>query len=176
MGEIITIAATGDSFITRRLPEKDKNSKAIYDLMKQADVRFTNLEVTTHHFEGFPSAVSGGSWAVAHPSVLEDLKRYGFNLIGWATNHTLDFSYGGLHATEKNLNNYNFVHAGAGCNLAEASEPRYLETTNGRVAIISATSTFDKTWKAGDQRPDMMGRPGINPLRYDVVYEISNEM
>ncbi|MEN1969814.1 CapA family protein [Lentibacillus sp. N15] len=175
MSEPITITATGDSFITRRLPENDKNAGRISDIIQQADVRFTNLEVTTHHFEGFPSAVSGGSWAIAHPGVLEDLKKYGFNLIAWATNHTLDFSYGGLKATENYLNKYSFVHAGAGCNLAEASQPRYLETVNGRVAIISVTSTFHETWKAGEQRPDLIGRPGINPLRHNVVYEVSKE-
>src|SRR5699024_9889359 len=133
----LTVAATGDSFITRRLPENDDNSNIIYKLMRQADVKFTNLEVTTHDFEGYPSAISGGSWSVAQPDVLYDLKKYGFNLIGWATNHALDFSYGGLKATKKNLDRYQFVHAGAGCNLSEASEPKYLETAHGRVALIS---------------------------------------
>ncbi|MBY7144418.1 CapA family protein [Virgibacillus sp. NKC19-3] len=142
MDETITFAATGDSFITRRLPKNDPHSCQIAEVMEQADVRFTNLEVTTHNFEAYPSAVSGGSWAVASPTVLSDLKSYGFNMVSWATNHTLDFSFGGLEATEKNLNHYNFVHAGAGHNLAEASKPTYMETVHGRVAIISATSTF----------------------------------
>jgi len=175
MRRSLTIAATGDSFITRRLPENDHNSSVIYDIMKQADVRFTNLEVTTHHFEGFPSAISGGSWSIAEPEVLEDLKKYGVNLIGWATNHALDFSYGGLRATERNLNKYNFIHAGAGRNLAEANEPRYLETVNGRVALISTTSTFHETWRAGEQRPDIIGRPGVNPLGHNIVYKVSRE-
>ncbi|WP_059104294.1 CapA family protein [Shouchella shacheensis] len=175
MSEEITIAATGDSFITRRLAENDEDSKVIIDVMKQAEVRFTNLEVTTHDFEGYPSAVSGGAWAVAHPSVLEDLKKYGFNLLAWATNHALDFSFGGLEATEKYLNDHGFVHAGAGSNLAEASQPRYLETSSGRVAIISATSTFHESWRAGEQRPDMLGRPGVNPLRYNVEYHVTED-
>lgn len=175
MDKTIIFAATGDSFITRRLPKNDKHSHLIADVVEQADVRFTNLEVTTHDYEGYPSAVSGGSWAVAHPSVLGDLKSYGFNLVSWATNHTLDFSFGGLEATKKYLNQYNFIHAGAGNNLAEASKPKYIETANGRVAIISATSTFHETWRAGEQRPDIIGRPGINPLRYNVVYKVSEK-
>ncbi|WP_019153535.1 CapA family protein [Robertmurraya massiliosenegalensis] len=175
MGEEVTIAATGDSFITRRLPDEDYNSKVISDVLMKADVRFTNLEVTVHDFEGYPSAESGGAWAVSHPSVLHDLKKYGFNLLAWATNHTLDFSIGGLVATEKYLNENQFVHAGAGENLAEASKPRYLETKKGRVAIISATSTFYESWRAGEQRPDIIGRPGINPLRHEIVYEVTRE-
>lgn len=176
MNQKMTFVATGDSFITRRLPSK--NNKAFNELsslIKSAEVRFTNLEVTTHHFEGTPGAVSGGTWAIASPDVLEDLKEYGFNLVAWANNHTLDYLYGGLEATEKYLNQYGFVHGGAGSNLARASEPRYLETPSGRVALIAATSSFHETWAAGEQRPDMDGRPGINPLRYQTVHNISAE-
>lgn len=175
MNQPITFVATGDSFITRRLPGKDEAFKQLSSLIKQADVRFTNLEVTTHYFEGIPGAVSGGTWAVAPPDVLEDLKAYGFNVMSWATNHTLDYSYGGLEATERYLNQHGIIHAGAGRNLAEAGAPRYLETPAGRVALISVTSTFHETWVAGEQRPDMVGRPGINPLRYESIHTISPE-
>lgn len=175
MSQPMTFVATGDSFITRRLPSKDEAFNQLSSLIRSAAVRFTNLEVTTHYFEGIPSAVSGGTWAVASPDVLEDLKAYGFNLVAWANNHTLDYSYGGLEATEKYLNQYGFVHAGAGSHLGKANEPKYLETPSGRVALISVTSSFHETAVAGEQRPDMIGRPGINPLRYDTVYTISAE-
>ncbi|WP_232700247.1 CapA family protein [Brevibacillus daliensis] len=175
MNNSITFVATGDSFITRRLPSKDESFKMLSSLICSADVRFTNLEVTTHHLEGTPSAVSGGTWAVAHPDVLKDLKAYGFNVLAWANNHTLDYSYDGLAATEKYLNQYDFIHAGAGSNLANASQPKYLETPSGRVALISVTSTFHESWIAGEQRPDMIGRPGINPLRHNTLHVISRE-
>lgn len=175
MENSLTFVATGDSFITRRVPAGNKSFEEISSLIHSADVRFTNLEVTTHHFEGYPGAVSGGTWAVSPPNVLEDLKNYGFNLVAWANNHTLDYTYGGLEATEEYLNRYGFVHAGVGRNLAFASEPRFLETNSGRVALISATSTFHETAVAGEQRPDMMGRPGINPLRYKTIHKISTE-
>lgn len=171
----IVFSATGDSFITRRLPSKDGPFQELSSLLKNTDVRFTNLEVTTHNFEGEPGAVSGGTWAIAAPTVLEDLKDYGFNLVAWANNHTLDYSFGGLHATERSLNQYGFIHAGAGKNLAKASEPRYLETASGRVALISVTSSFHESWIAGNERPDMMGRPGVNPLRYHTIYTVTSE-
>lgn len=171
----IVFSATGDSFITRRLPSKDGPFQELSSLLKNTDVRFTNLEVTTHNHEGEPGAVSGGTWAIAAPTVLEDLKDYGFNLVAWANNHTLDYSFGGLHATERSLNQYGFIHAGAGKNLAKASEPRYLETASGRVALISVTSSFHESWIAGNERPDMMGRPGVNPLRYHTIYTVTSE-
>lgn len=171
----VSFVATGDSFITRRLPLKDENYFKISSLINTADVRFTNLEVTTHEMEGIPSAISGGTWAMAHPDVLKDLKAYGFNLIAWANNHTLDYSYEGLLATEKYLNQYGFIHAGAGSNLSYASQARYLETPSGRIALISVTSTFHDSWVAGEQRPDMIGRPGINPLRHHTYHVISKD-
>ncbi|MFM9276774.1 CapA family protein [Paenibacillus jiagnxiensis] len=173
MSREIAFAATGDAFITRRLPVQDEAFERLSTILKQANVRFTNLEVTLHHHEGTPAAVSGGTWAMGPPDALCDLKAYGFNLIAWANNHTLDYSYGGLEATEKYLNKHGFVHAGAGMNLASACEPRYLETAAGRVAIISATSTCHESAIAGDQRPDMIGRPGVNPLGYETIHKIS---
>ena len=175
MKEEIIFAATGDSFITRNLPVNDQDSLELSSIIKKAHVRFTNLEVTLHESEGIPSAVSGGTWAKASPIVLKDIKKYGFNLIAWANNHTLDYSFGGLEATERNLNENGFIHGGAGENLASASEPRYLETTAGRVALIAATSTFHESWAAGDQRSDMIGRPGVNPLRFQTIYKVTPE-
>ncbi|WP_423801862.1 CapA family protein [Neobacillus sp. SAB-20_R2A] len=171
----ITFAASGDSFITRRIPAKDDQFRNISSVIKSADVRFTNLEVTVHNQEGIPGAVSGGTWAMGPPAVLMDIKDYGFNLIAWANNHTLDYTFKGLEATEKYLNEHEFVHAGAGMNLASACEPRYLETEGGRVALVAATSSFHETWVAGEQRPDMAGRPGINPLRFQTTYKVASK-
>lgn len=176
MATRLSFAAAGDSFITRRLPSVENASfRKLAEFLQRADVRFTNLEVTVHNREGVPSALSGGTWAAAHPEVLRDLKAYGFNLVAWANNHTLDYLYEGLHATKRHLDQFGFVHAGVGHNLAEASEVKYLETRNGRVALIAATSTFHEFWAAGEQRPDMIGRPGVNPLRYRVEHRISEE-
>jgi poly-gamma-glutamate synthesis protein (capsule biosynthesis protein) len=172
---MISFTATGDSFITRKKPSNGEEFLKLSSLIKEADVRFTNLEITTHHFEGYPSAVSGGTWAVAPPYVLNELKDYGFNLIAWANNHTMDYSHGGLQATERYLDEHEFVHAGVGDSLAKASAPKYLETKGGRVALISATSTFHESAVAGEQRPDIMGRPGVNPLRYKTIHHISPE-
>lgn len=171
----MTIAATGDSFITRRLPAGDDTHPDLAELLGRSDIRFTNLEVTVHRMEGFPSAQSGGTWAVADPAVLEDLRRYGFNALAWANNHTLDYSYGGLEATTRYLDRYDWVHAGVGRNLAEAGAIKYMEFQGGRAALIAATSTFHESWRAGEQRSDGIGRPGVNPLRYMTTYRISEE-
>lgn len=175
MSDAITFSAVGDCFLTRRLPKGDIEAEKVKEIVKQGDARFANLEVTVQRGEGTPSAFSGGTWATAEPEVLNDLSSYSFNLLNGATNHALDYLYTGLSATEKYVKEHEFVYAGLGKNLAEAAEPRYLETTKGRVALIACTSTFHESWAAGDQGPDMKGRPGINPLRYKTTYSVSDE-
>jgi poly-gamma-glutamate synthesis protein (capsule biosynthesis protein) len=64
------------------------------------------------------------------------------------------------------------VHAGTGRNLAEARAPAYLETAQGRVALLSGTTTLFPWGKAGDQRRDMQGRPGANLLRHYVEHTV----
>ena len=59
-----TIIATGDSFMTRRLPENGyEGFDQIREILSRYEVRFNNLEITTHNQEGVPSAFSGGTWA-----------------------------------------------------------------------------------------------------------------
>ncbi|USG67622.1 CapA family protein [Brevibacillus ruminantium] len=175
-GKRMSFVATGDSFITRRLPKVESvDFQKLAAVISQAEFRFTNLEVTTHRFEGFPFAFSGGTWAIAPPEVLLDLKAFGFNIMSWANNHTMDYGYGGLEATRRHLNEYGIPHAGVGLNLAEASQPAYLDCPSGRVALIAVTSTFHESWVAGQQRPDMAGRPGVNPLRYTTTYQLPEE-
>src|SRR6056297_3254804 len=114
MGTQISFAATGDSFITRTLPEKDEKFNSIKNILMSAHVKFTNLETTVHKNSGYPAAVSGGTWAKAAPEVLKVLKDYGFDILSLANNHMLDYSIGGLLSTLKNVRDYNFNSCGAG--------------------------------------------------------------
>ncbi|WP_042354179.1 CapA family protein [Bacillus rubiinfantis] len=173
--ETIKIAVTGDSFITQRLPRDDDGLLEIRDYLAGFDVRFTNFEVTVHNFDQSPSATSGGTWAAARPVVLKDLDWLGFNILACANNHCLDWLHGGLLSTITCLEKADWVFAGIGRNLAEASQPKYLETKAGRVALISVTSSFEKWHRAGEQRPDVPGRPGVNPLGHKKVHKVSSE-
>lgn len=176
MKKTMTFVATGDSFITCRLPyPKGEAFEDIKKIIDKGQVKFTNLEVTVHDFQGPPAAFSGGTWAIADPGVLKDIDAYGFNLLNIANNHTLDYSYGGLQATEDNLKKYDFIYGGAGENMAKASDPKYLTCPSGRVGFIAATSTYYESWIAGEQRRDVKGRPGVNPLRHRDVHIINKE-
>lgn len=172
---MVKIAVMGDSFITQRLPKDDSDLIQLQQLLAGFDVRFTNFEVTLHNFEHPPAATSGGTWAAARPVVLKDLGWLGLNMLACANNHSLDWMHGGLLFTIELLEKNEWVYAGIGRNLAEASQPRYLETKTGRVALISVTATYDQWHRAGEQRSDVPGRPGVNPLGHKRIHQVSKK-
>lgn len=172
---IVKVAAAGDILITRNIPAHNRGVEPVRRFLGRADVRAANLETTVTDGKCFASAFSGGTWLTAQESCLKDVGRYGFNLLGLANNHTMDYSYEGLQQTRENLDRYGFLYAGAGDNLYEASRPVMLETDGGRVGVIDICSTFDNAARAGMQTARMPGRPGLNPLRFSQVYRITKE-
>lgn len=173
MAEKTTFIATGDAFMTRRLPKDGYPGFAeVQQIIGMHDVRFNNLEFTSHNQEGYPAAFSGGTWAMAEPEILDDLNRYGFNLYNTANNHSCDYSCGGVVATIKHLRERDMVFAGTGESLQEAASPAYLETPNARVALIAASSSFHESGAAGYRSISMLGRPGLNPLRFQKTYHV----
>lgn len=168
--------AAGDMIIQKRIYEDYEGFNELAPFIKQGDARFFNLETTLNH-EGEASAsqFSGGTYIRTNPEVLEDIKPFGFNMTSFNNNHALDFFYDGFMATLDAVNDSGLVHSGAGRNLAEASAPRYLETKNGRVALISVNTNFDPSMMAGEQSPRVKGRPGINGLRLEKYIELPKE-
>ena len=178
MSEKTTFIATGDAFMTRRLPEGGyPGFKEIQEIIGRHDVRFNNLEITIHNQEGFPATTSGGTWAMAEPEILDDLKKFGFNLYNTANNHSGDYSCGGVLATIKHLRERDMIFAGTGETLRDAAAPAYLETPNARVALIAASSTVaGASAIAGDRSVSMkVGRPGLNPLRRVTTYHVEQK-
>ncbi len=178
MSEKTTFIATGDSFMTRRLPKDGyPGFDKIQKIIGRHDVKFNNLEITIHNQEGYPATTSGGTWAMAEPEILDDLKRYGFNLYNTANNHSGDYSQGGVMATIKYLKERDMVYAGTGETLRDAAAPAYLETPNARVALIAANSTVaGASAIAGDRSVSMqVGRPGLNPLRRVTTYHVEQK-
>ncbi|MBQ2889311.1 MAG: CapA family protein [Clostridia bacterium] len=168
--------AAGDMIIQKRIYEDYEGFCELAPFIKQGDARFFNLETTLNH-EGEASAsqFSGGTYIRTNPEVLEDIKPFGFNMTSFNNNHALDFFYDGFMATLDAVNKSGLVHSGAGRNLAEASAPRYLETKNGRVALISVNTNFDPSMMAGEQSPRVKGRPGVNGLRIEKHVELTKE-
>ena len=172
-----TLLCVGDAFIARKIGVygEETDIKPLFKRIKDADVSFINLEIAIHNYEGYPIGEGKtDAYGQADPIVADDLKNIGFDLCSQANNHTMDYSSGGLEATIRNLDQIGLVHAGAGKNLAEAREAAYLDSACGIVSLVSA-STYN-LGVASHARRDLPGRPGINPLRFNILYHLKPEL
>lgn len=175
-GSKMSFTAAGDMLIQRKISIKYEGFDALKDYISKADVRFFNLETTIHNGQYFGNQFCGGSYLSTDKSALDIAKEYGFNILSFANNHTMDYSHGGLLATLENVNKAGFANAGVGENLDAAAAPCYLDTSNGRVALISVVSTIvNPAAMAGRQSRLIKGRPGVNALRFDEVIEVIPE-
>lgn len=169
--ESFTMALTGDSIITRKLSVYDEPEfLQMIELIRSADLAFTNLEMLFHDYEPYPMAESGGTWMRGDPELAKELAWAGIDMVARANNHTGDYGVLGMRLTSKYVEEAGIVHAGVGESLAEAREAKFLETAKARVALISISSSFANHMRAGKSRDDMPPRPGLNPLRYKTTY------
>lgn len=168
--------AAGDMLVQRRIPHDSEGFAEVAAQIERGDARFLNLETTLHNGEHAANQFSGGSYLRADPKTLDDVKAYGFNLLSFANNHAMDFGHGGLLSTKKYIDEAGFPNTGAGSNLDEASAPAYLDTKNGRAALISVVSTINNDAAiAGRQSRRYVGRPGVNALRVSSHLQVTEE-
>ncbi|MGV6873125.1 CapA family protein [Pseudochelatococcus sp. B33] len=170
----IRMAFTGDTMLTRQLsPFDEPDYTALRELLRGADLAFTNLETNVREpHEGVP-ILTQGTPMTTPPELLADLQWLGFDLVSSANNHASDYGGEGMVATARHLRRAGLAYAGIGETLAQARAPGYRDTPAGRVGLVSVTSYFKPGDRAGDQRPDAAGRPGINPLGFESEYDVA---
>ena len=172
--EPFRMALTGDSIITRRLSVyNEPEFLKMVELIRGADVAFTNVEMLFHDYEGYPMHQSGGTYMRAEPELAAELVWAGFDLGSLANNHTGDYGVAGMRLTMETVRRAGLVAAGTGNSLAEAREAKFLETARARVALISVASTFPDHSRAGKSRGSIPARPGLSPLRFETTTLVS---
>ncbi len=169
-----TICSVGDAIHTSDMPS-DYNIKPIKNIVESADIRLFNLEYVLSESPAYGSTYCGGTWLAAKTDSLDDLLEYGFNGCSFANNHTMDYSYDGMFSTLEAVRSRNLPVSGAGKDLIEASDYAVIDAPNGKCALISICSTFNDAARAGNPSDTVPGRPGLNPLRFSTVYEITEE-
>lgn len=175
-----TMVAVGDLIVSRPLTKGNHPGfDDIVKILQDADVTFGNLEVNifdSRSFKGYPQAEYGGAYHLSLPEVGPDLKAMGFDIVGRANNHTLDWGVEGMRETSRMLDESGIVHAGTGENLAQAGAARFLETARGRVGLVSLATTFPPMFRACDPAGEAPGRPGLNPLRLAQSIVVPSDM
>lgn len=169
------ICITGDSILMDPIPESYEGLESIRDYIAQADVRVNNLEMVISVHDQFASTYCGVPWLTAKPEILDDILSYGFNCFGFANNHTMDYSYGGVESTLEAMKQRKMPVCGAGMSLAEATAPAMVDTKEGKVAVLCITSTCDDAARAGDAGHVIPARPGVNKLRHTETFLVTPE-
>ncbi|MFA7248302.1 MAG: CapA family protein [Dehalococcoidia bacterium] len=169
----ILMALTGESLITRAVSrDREPDFTKLVEMIRSADVGFTHAEMLFHDYEPTPAYMSGGTYMRSDPHNIAELQWMGFDFLSTACNHSFDYGEGGVLKNIENLRKFNMPFAGTGRNLAEARGPVYIETSKGRIALLSATTSGPPPGRAGDQRRDVQGRPGSNYIRHTVEYVV----
>lgn len=169
------ICITGDSILMEPITENYTDLNAIRNYIAQADVRINNLEMVISNNDRFASTYCGVPWLTAKPEILDDILKYGFNCFGFANNHTMDYSYGGVESTLKAFAERKMPVCGAGMSLAQATAPAIVDTKEGKVAVLCITSTCDDAARAGDAGAVIPARPGVNKLRHTETFLVTPE-
>ena len=168
----LTIVGSGDAIVARRTPtDPDGHHGDLIRLLRSADVAFTNVEIPLSGFVG-----RKGDWFAisADPEIAHDLRAWGFGLVSFANNHTMNYGEPGMHVALEALGRAGIAVAGAGRNLHEARRPAYVDVPAGRVALVAATSTFEAGEQATHQTRGELGRGGINPLRHEATFVVDD--
>ena len=153
--ETVALCAVGDVMPNRQEPER------FFDLCKQVlntfDMRFCQLET---NFSERSGRASGSRVPTrAHPRNVQALTAGGFDLVTYASNHTMDCGPDVMADTIALLREHGVLFVGAGENIAEARRPVILERKGVKIAFLSYCSILP-AWSWAEE-----ARPGVAPLR-----------
>jgi poly-gamma-glutamate capsule biosynthesis protein CapA/YwtB (metallophosphatase superfamily) len=161
----ISLFLAGDALIIRPWSHvRETRFLGLVGEIRAAGVAVANLETVIHEFKGYAQADSGGTYTASPPQIAAELKWAGFDMLAHANNHTFDYGTSGVLETIEHAEKAGLILAGSGKDLQDARAPRYFRCDEGTVSLVSMASDFVSYGKASKSRPDLHGRPGVNPL------------
>jgi poly-gamma-glutamate capsule biosynthesis protein CapA/YwtB (metallophosphatase superfamily) len=175
-----TLTVVGEALVARPFAgNTEPEFTDLVKLLRESDVSYAHLETNiaaTHELEWAARGSSGAAgYLVADPQIAKDMAAIGIDIMSLAQNHSYDWGVAGLRATIKHCEANGIAHAGTGEDLEEATEPGYLETDKGRIALISVASGNSAFEWAGYGKGPIRGRPGVNPLRLKKLFEVDKD-
>jgi poly-gamma-glutamate synthesis protein (capsule biosynthesis protein) len=169
--EGFTVAAVGDLLVSRpvsMLGQRDAEFGHVVALLREADATFGNFETTLldpRTTEGEPQGWEDESPVHSDPELAIDLRAMGFDVLGRANNHGMDWGRGSLLETDRLLTAAGLIHAGAGDSASAARAPRYLDLAGGRLGLVSVTTSPAMPGAAAtDAARGAPGRVGLNVI------------
>lgn len=143
-------------------------------LLRESDEVFTNAEFVTPRRNTSPASGRGYQTSV-RPKALDEFKDLNIRYVGFANNHTGDYGVEGIVDTIEEMEARGLIPLGVGLSLYEARKPVFIDTPDGRVAIITIDVTRSEVFAASNPGNGVPARPGVNPLRWSRTYVVNNQ-
>lgn len=156
-----SLVIVGDICINRADPSSMFAS--VQHVLRDATITFGNQEVP---LTAGGQPIPGKQCLRAAPKNVEALVSSGFDAVGMANNHMMDFGPEGLLDTVKVLDKAGIAHTGGGANIVEAHRPAIVEQNGVKVAFLSLSSVF-----LPDSFPAKKDKPGIAVVRQRTAYQ-----
>jgi poly-gamma-glutamate capsule biosynthesis protein CapA/YwtB (metallophosphatase superfamily) len=156
----VTLYAVGDVAVTRDNPKSAFTPTMV--LLNEPDILFGQLEATLSQ-KGTAKAEGGPQRP--DPGVADALKSAGFDVMSFASNHTMDYGADGLLDTLNIASQKGITLVGAGSNIKEARQPAIIERNGIKIAFLGYNSILPQGFWATDDRP------GCAPVRVRTFYE-----
>ncbi|MEK3792185.1 CapA family protein [Paenibacillus sp. FSL R7-0204] len=146
----------------------------LLQLLKGADEVFTNAEFVTPRLNTAPASGRGYQTSV-RPKALDEFGPLNIRYVCFANNHTGDYGTQGLVDTIEEAEARGLTPLGVGMSLHEARKPVFVDTPDGRIAIITIDVTRSEVFAASNPGNGVPARPGVNPLRWSRTYVVNDQ-
>lgn len=157
----VNLVAVGD------VGPKRENADEVFDLtrsiLQEGDITFGQLE-SNLSTRGIPQ-VSMGLGSIAHPRMARVFANAGFDVMSFASNHSLDWSEEALLDTLDVMKENKITVIGAGPNLEEARKPAIIRRKGTTVGFLAYCSVVPRGFDARENKS------GVAPVRAFTSYE-----
>ena len=169
----LTVAVVGDTVFGRPIAAAEKGAalESIIEIVRGADVAIANLEMNLLADE--TAAIEAGRnegarWTFGSAPHAGELKSLGFDVVGQANNHAIDYGVQGMTDTRGILTATGLIPVGSGRDLGEARAPVFVGDGPRRIAVLAVAISASPESMATPSRGGSRGWPGISALRYRV--------
>lgn len=165
--EKITLLATGDNIPSRE--DYDTLYQHVAPVLKEADITFGQVEtvlIDKSIEDLYPYVASQARMPCSSdPAVAEGMKRNGYDIVSFSSNHALDYGRTHFLNTIDYLRSAGLEVIGVGKNEEDARRYSILDRKGTKIAFLGYCSILPQDYWAQE------ARPGMNPARGLTLYE-----
>ena len=163
----ITLLATGDNIPSR--PDYDSLYRHVAPVLREADITFGQVEtvlIDKAVEDLYPYVAAQARMPCSSdPGVAPGMKRGGFDIVSFASNHSMDYGRTHFLNTIRYLREAGLEVIGAGESEEDARRFSVIERNGTKIAFLGYCSILPQDYWAQE------ARPGVNPARGHTYYE-----